>query len=97
MELTYVVTGEEGTAEEDLACAEYIDALIRDPAIDPAPYIRRASESKAADRHPSGRSGGRTRVVNPRDVEMCLDADRFDFTLEALMEDELLVLRKHEV
>ncbi len=58
-ELTYVVTGEEGTAEEDLACAEYIDALIRDPAIDPAPYIRRASESRAADRYPPGSSGGR--------------------------------------
>ena len=95
-ELTYVVTGEEGTAEEDLACAEYIDALIRDPAIDPAPYIRRASESKAAIDIRQAAAAG-YKGVNPRDVEMCLDADRFNFTLEALTEDELLVLRKCEI
>ncbi len=94
-ELTYVVTGEDGTAEEDLACAEYIDSLVRNPDTDPAPYIRRASESKAAvdirkaaaENYPG---------INPRDVEMCLDVDRFNFTLEASMEDELLVLRKRQ-
>ena len=90
------MTGEEGTAEEDLACAEYIDALIRDPAIDPAPYIRRASESNAAADIRQAAAAGE-KGINPRDVEMCLDADRFDFTLEALMDDGLLVLRKYEI
>ena len=94
-ELTYVVTGEDGTAEEDLACAEYIDALVRDPLTDPAPYIRRASDSKAAVDIRQAAAAGE-KGINPRDVEMCLDADRFDFTLEALMEDGLLVLRKLE-
>ena len=95
-ELTYVVTGEDGTAEEDLACAQYIDALIRDPRTDPTPYIRRAAESKAAvDIHQAAAEG--YPGINPRDVEMCLDVDRFDFTLEAAQEDELLVLRKHDI
>ena len=94
-ELTYVVTGEEGTAEEDLSCAEFIDALVRDPRTEPAPYIRRASESKAAVDIRQAAAAGEE-GINPRDVEMCLDADGFDFTLEALMEDELLVLRKLE-
>ena len=94
-ELTYVVTGEEGTADEDLSCAEFIDALVRDPRTEPAPYIRRASESKAAVDIRQAASAGET-GINPRDVEMCLDVDRFDFTLEALMEDELLVLTKLE-
>ena len=94
-ELTYVVTGEDGTAEEDLACAEYIDALIRNPLADPAPYIRRASESKAAIDILQAAAEGYP-GINPRDVEMCVDVDRFNFTLEALIEDELLVLRKHE-
>ena len=94
-ELAYVVTGEDGTAEEDLACAEYIDALVRDPLADPAPYIRRASESKAAIDIRQASAEGYP-GINPRDVEMCVDVDRFNFTLEALIEDELLVLRKHE-
>ena len=92
-ELTYVVTGEDGTAEEDLACAEYIDALVRDPLADPAPYVRRASESKAAIDIGQAAAAGYP-GINPRDVEMCVDVDRFNFTLEALIEDELLVLRK---
>ena len=94
-ELTYVVTGEDGTAEEDLACAEYIDALVRDPLADPAPYIRRASESKAAIDIRQASAEGYP-GINPRDVEMCVDVDRFNFTLEALIEDELLVLGKHQ-
>lgn len=94
-ELTYVVTGEDGTAEEDLACAQYIDALIRDPGTDPAPYLRRASESRAAIDIRQAAAEGYP-GINPRDVEMCVDVDRFNFTLEASMEDELLVLRKHE-
>ena len=94
-ELTYVVTGEDGTAEEDLACAEYIDALVRDPLADPAPYIRRASESKAAIDIGQAAAAGYP-GINPRDVEMCVDVDRFNFTLEALIEDELLVLGKHQ-
>ncbi len=94
-ELNFVVTGEDGTAEEDLACAEYIDALVRNPDADPAPYIRRASESKAAVDIRQAAAEGYP-GINTRDVEMCLDVDRFNFTLEASMEDELLVLRKYE-
>ena len=94
-ELAYVVTGEDGTAEEDLACAEYIDALVRDPLADPAPYVRRASESKAAIDILQAAAEGYP-GINPRDVEMCVDVDRFNFTLEALIEDELLVLGKHQ-
>lgn len=94
-ELAYVVTGEDGTAEEDLACAEYIDALVRDPRADAAPYIRRASESKAAMDIRQAAAEGYP-GINPRDVEMCLDVDRFDFTLEASMEDGLLVLSKYQ-
>ncbi len=44
----YVVTGADGTAEEDRACAEYIAALVEDPRSDAKPYLRRAAESEAA-------------------------------------------------
>ena len=94
-ELTYVVTGEDGTAEEDLACAQYIDALISNPETDPDPYLRRASESKAAIDIRLAAAEGYP-GINPRDVEMCLDVARFNFTLEASTEDELLVLRKRQ-
>ena len=94
-ELAYVVTGEDGTAEEDLSCAEFIDALIGDPGTDPAPYLRRASESRAAVDIRQAAAEGYP-GINPRDVEMCLDVNRFDFTLEASMEDGLLVLSKYQ-
>ena len=44
----YVVTGDGGRAEEDRACAEYIVALVEDPAADATPYVQRAAASEAA-------------------------------------------------
>lgn len=90
----YVITGDGGVAEEDRACAEYIAALVGDVAADPAPYLRRAAESDTAKairrRVEAGMPG-----VHERDVETCLEADRFGFVMRAREESGLLTLRPY--
>jgi 2-phosphosulfolactate phosphatase len=90
----YVVTGDDGAAEEDRACAEYIAALVEDPAAESAPFLRRAAESLAAatirQRVEAGIWG-----VHERDVETCLEADRFGFVMKAADEAGLLTLRAY--
>jgi 2-phosphosulfolactate phosphatase len=91
-EAYFVVTGDNGAAEEDRACAEYIACLFDDPDADSLPFRRRAEASRAASvmrrRVEAGTPG-----VHERDVETCLQADRFGFAMRVSQEDGLLVLR----
>jgi 2-phosphosulfolactate phosphatase len=90
----YVVTGEGGTAEEDRACAEYIAARVEDSATDAAPYLKRAAQAPTAEllwqRVKAGVWG-----VHERDLDKCLEADRFDFVMKAADEGGLLTLRPY--
>jgi 2-phosphosulfolactate phosphatase len=92
--LYYIVTGDEGAAEEDRACAEYIAALVEDPSTDSGPFLRRAAASAAAKtlgrRVERGIWG-----VHARDVETSLEANRFDFVMRAREEAGLLTLRAY--
>ena len=90
----YVVTGDDGAAEEDRACAEYVAALVEDPAADAAPYLERAAESITASALLRRAQEG-TWGVHPRDIEACLEADRFDFVMKASDEAGLLTLRAY--
>jgi 2-phosphosulfolactate phosphatase len=90
----FVVTGDNGTAEEDRACAEYIARLVDDPDADPLPYWRRAEASRAASVI-RRRVEARTPGVDARDVEACLEANRFDFAMRVSQEEGLLVLRPY--
>ncbi len=80
--VTFVVTGDDGRAEEDLACAQYIAALVDSPATDPAPYLDRARHSAAAADLTAGLRRGYT-GIHPADIPLCLTPDRFPFTLAA--------------
>ncbi len=90
----YVVTGDGGRAEEDRACAEYIAALVEDPAADAAPYVQRAAASKAALTM-RRRVQARTPGVHERDLETCLDPDRSGFIMMAREEAGRLTLRAY--
>lgn len=93
--VTFVVTGDGGRAEEDLACAEYAVYIAdRVPAADadPAPYLERARRSDAAARLADGVRRGWT-GVHPEDAAMCLEADTFPFAMAAARLDGHLVLR----
>jgi 2-phosphosulfolactate phosphatase len=90
---TFVVTGEDGQAEEDLACAQYIARRAAGTGADAADFLRRAAESRAAGELVEGVREG----VHPDDVALCLELDRFPFAMVASVEDSLMVLRPHEV
>jgi 2-phosphosulfolactate phosphatase len=92
-EVHFVVTGEEGNADEDLACAEYIAALIEEPRTRPEPFTSRVPTSNAGRRvQASGDLG--SPAADPRDVAMCMQANLFGFAMQASREDGLLVLRR---
>ncbi|MER5885897.1 2-phosphosulfolactate phosphatase [Streptomyces sp. NPDC001941] len=91
--VTFVVTGEDGTADEDLACAQYIARRAATGEEDAGPYLARAAGSRAAAELTNGVREG----VHADDVELCLELDRFPFALVAGEEDGLLVLRPHPV
>jgi 2-phosphosulfolactate phosphatase len=92
-EYHFVPTGEAGRATEDVACAEYIQALVEDATISGLPYIETARASRSAQDLRSRVQKG-TAGTHQGDVERCLDANRFDFVMIASMEDGLLTLRR---
>ncbi|WP_079022941.1 2-phosphosulfolactate phosphatase [Streptomyces odonnellii] len=88
-DVTFVVTGEDGHADEDLACAQYIARRATEAETDAAEFLRRAGESRAAAELAEGVRQG----VHPDDVALCLELDRFTFGMVAALEDSLMVLR----
>ncbi len=87
--VTFVVTGEDGRADEDLACAQYIAGRAAGVGTDAAAFLRRAAASRAATELAQGVRQG----VHPDDVALCLEVDRFPFAMVAAREDALMVLR----
>ncbi|MFG2888124.1 2-phosphosulfolactate phosphatase [Streptomyces sp. NPDC048248] len=87
--VTFVVTGENGQADEDLACAQYIARRVTEAGVDAAEFLRRAAESRAAAELTEGVRQG----AHPDDVALCLELDRFPFAMVATLEDSLMVLR----
>ncbi|MET7473793.1 2-phosphosulfolactate phosphatase [Streptomyces sp. NPDC005648] len=95
-QVTFVVTGRDGRAEEDLACAEYIAELAAGRTTSAAPYLRRAARSKAAADIAEGVRRGHE-GVHPEDVPLCLEADRFPFAMAVTPEDGHMTLRRRPV
>ncbi|GGY20777.1 2-phosphosulfolactate phosphatase [Streptomyces djakartensis] len=88
--VTFVVTGEGGRAEEDLACAQYIARRVTEAEVDATEFLRRAGGSRAA----AELAEGVRRGVHPDDVGLCLELDRFPFAMVGRLEESsLLVIR----
>ncbi|KQX12504.1 2-phosphosulfolactate phosphatase [Streptomyces sp. Root431] len=92
-QVTFVVTGEDGRADEDLACAQYIARRVTEADTDAAEFLRRGAESRAAAELLEGVRQG----SHPDDVALCLELDRFPFAMVATWEGSLMVLRPHPV
>ncbi|ROQ59259.1 2-phosphosulfolactate phosphatase [Streptomyces sp. 840.1] len=90
---TFVVTGEDGRAEEDLACAQYIARRATGAATGAAEHLRRAGESRAAAELAAGARQG----AHPDDVALCLELDRFPFAMVATWQNSLMTLRPRAV
>jgi 2-phosphosulfolactate phosphatase len=89
--VTFVVTGQltEGRGDEDLACAEYFEALLRGQKPDPAPYVDRVYKSRDALFH-----------LDPNlpefpasDLDYCTKIDAFDFAMLVTQENGRPVMR----
>ncbi|MEU1534271.1 2-phosphosulfolactate phosphatase [Streptomyces fagopyri] len=91
--VTFVVTGDDGHADEDLACAQYIARRATGAEADAVEFLRRAGESRAAAELAQGVRQG----VHPDDIALCLELDRFPFAMVATSEDPLMVLRPRVV
>ena len=89
-EVTFVITGKwEERGDEDLAYAEYLEALLKGERPDTKPFVKRVYESRDALQHldPAG-------IAFPlSDLDYCTQIDRFDFAMPITREDGRLVMR----
>ena len=89
--VTFVITGlgPDGRGDEDAACADYIEALLRGEALDIQKFVDRVRNS------PQGRA-----LADPDlpemfafDLEYCLMVDRFDFVLQVHRRNGVLIMK----
>lgn len=89
-EVTFVATGQTfDGGEEDLACAEYLEALLRGDSPDPTPFLERVRNSNDAKI-----------FYNPQmsqfpefDLVHCTSLDKFDFAMPVIRENGHHVMR----
>ncbi|HPU78779.1 2-phosphosulfolactate phosphatase [Accumulibacter sp.] len=91
-EVCFVITGEwvDRDGDEDVACADYLEALLRGQDPDPERYAARVRNSDfgrrfQADNNPNLPAG---------DLDLCAQPDRFDFALVASHVDGRLQLQQ---
>jgi 2-phosphosulfolactate phosphatase len=89
--VTFVITGQgpEIDGDEDIACADYIEALLCGRAIDQAEIIRRVYASTAG-RHFTDPNQPEFPLA---DLEYCTQVDRFDFAMPVQRHEDWLELQ----
>jgi 2-phosphosulfolactate phosphatase len=86
--VTFVISGNDGRADDDLACAEYLAHRIEGRSVDPTPYLDRVSVVGQGLRDDLARG---YRGIHVDDVDLCMDIDRFDFAMRAVDGDDGLL------
>jgi len=86
--VTFVITGTQQD-EEDLACAEYLEALFKKQNPDPAPYIKRVYESKDACVHLDPQKP----EFPESDLDYCTRIDACNFAMTISRQKDRLVMR----
>ena len=90
VDVTFVITGETFSGgEEDFACAEYLEGLLKGQQPNPAPFIERVIRSRDALMHldPNLPAFPRT------DLDHCSNIDAFDFVMLVTKENGRHVMR----
>ena len=87
-EITFVITGGDNN-EEDLSCAEYMEALFNNQKPDTRPFIKRVYDSRDAIQH-----------LNPNqpefpesDLDYCTQISQFNFSMPITRKNGQLVMR----
>ena len=91
-EVCFVITGEwvNRDGDEDIACADYLEALLNGDDPDPQLYAARVRDSDFGRRFQDGDNVN----LPPRDLALCAHADRFNFALRAMYVDGHLQLHR---
>ncbi len=87
----FVITGEwvDRDGDEDIACADYIEALLRGKTVSAEPYAQRVRQSDFGQRFQAG-----TWPNLPfADLELAMRSNLFDFAMPVRYEGEHLVIR----
>ncbi|MBK9926181.1 MAG: 2-phosphosulfolactate phosphatase [Anaerolineales bacterium] len=89
--LTFVVTGQYAPehGDEDLACAEYLELLLKDKQPDPVTFIERVIRSRDAIKHLDPHIPEFPRS----DLDHCTSIDAFDFAMLVTKENGRPVMR----
>jgi 2-phosphosulfolactate phosphatase len=90
-EVGFVITGEwvDRDGDEDIACADYIEALLRGEAADTGHIARRVRDSDFGRRFTAGTFPN----LSPADLDIAADVDRFAFAMPVRRERGRLVIR----
>ena len=90
-EVCFVITGEwvDRDGDEDIACADYIEALLRGEAMVPEEYAGRVRASDFGQRFTAGTWPN----LPIADLELAAHADLFEFAMPVAREAGVLVIR----
>jgi 2-phosphosulfolactate phosphatase len=89
-EVTFVITGQfDNRGDEDLACAEYLEALMKGEKPNPTPFVQRVYASRDALQHLDPSQTG----FPLSDLDYCTQIDDFDFAMPITREEERLIMR----
>jgi 2-phosphosulfolactate phosphatase len=89
-EVTFVITGKSyNGGDEDIACAEYLEEMLKGNQPDVKPFLKRVFESKDAFPHLNAEQ----RAFPRSDLDYCTHIDKFDFALPVTREDGRFIMR----
>lgn len=91
-EVCFVITGEwvDRDGDEDVACADYIESLLRGEPAAPAQFAQRVRDSDFGRRFASGNWPN----LSAADLELCAQPDRFGFAMPVRQEGVHQVIRQ---
>jgi 2-phosphosulfolactate phosphatase len=89
-QVTFVITGrdDQDSGDEDLACAEYLEASLRGQQPNPQPFIQRVLASRDAAHHFDPNKIG----FPITDLDSCTQVDKFDFAMPITRIDGRLIM-----
>lgn len=90
-DVCFIITGEwvDRDGDEDVACADYLQALLSHGDVTPTKFSRRVRDSDFGRRFAAGTWPN----LPVADLDLAADIDHFDFAMPVLHEDEHLVIR----
>lgn len=90
-EVCFVITGEwvDRDGDEDIACADYIESLLRGDAAEPEIFVQRVRNSDFGQRFTAGTWPN----LPLADLDLAAQANIFDFAMQVQREDGRLIIR----